>query len=288
MLPSLSDLGAAAGPVLQDERYRVHRAMRELLERLAVQQPLVLILDDVHWADPASVDLLAALLRSPPAASVAIALAARPRQLAERLQGALERAERQGALTRVELGGLPRDAAAELLGDAKARSALRGDGREPVLSPAARARGRRRTAEGPVAGPGGGRCPAAVIASLNEELGLLAPSTRRVLQGAAVAGDPFDPDVAARAADVDEGSALEAFDELLALGLIGATDVPRRFRFRHPLVRRAVYESAPGGWRLGAHERAAAVLAERGAPTSARAHHVEFAARQGDRRRSAC
>ena len=46
-----------------------------------------------------------------------IVLAARPRQLDERLQGALDRADRQGALTRVELGGLPRAAVTELLGD---------------------------------------------------------------------------------------------------------------------------------------------------------------------------
>jgi DNA-binding NarL/FixJ family response regulator/tetratricopeptide (TPR) repeat protein len=75
---------------------------------------------------------------------------------------------------------------------------------------------------------------------------------------------------------------MEAFDELLDLGLVRPTDVPRRFRFRHPLVRRAVYESVPGGWVLGAHERCAHVLAERGAPAVARAHHVEFAARHGD------
>jgi hypothetical protein len=60
------------------------------------------------------------------------------------------------------------------------------------------------------------------------------------------------------------------------------TDVPRRFRFRHPLVRRAVYEATAGGWRLGAHEHAAEALLERGAPASARAHHVERAARHGD------
>ena len=45
---------------------------------------------------------------------------------------------------------------------------------------------------------------------------------------------------------------------------------------------RAVYESTPGGWRLGAHERSAEALEARGAPASARAHHVELAARQGD------
>ena len=60
------------------------------------------------------------------------------------------------------------------------------------------------------------------------------------------------------------------------------TDVPRRFAFRHPLVRRAVYESTGGGWRLTAHGRAAAELAARGAGAAARAHHVEQSAARGD------
>ena len=59
-------------------------------------------------------------------------------------------------------------------------------------------------------------------------------------------------------------------------------DVPRRFAFRHPLVRRAVYESTRSGWRLTAHARAAAALADRDQPAAARAHHVEQSARDGD------
>ena len=43
-----------------------------------------------------------------------------------------------------------------------------------------------------------------------------------------------------------------------------------------------MYESAPGGWRLGAHERCAVVLAARSAPALGRAHHVEHSARHGD------
>ena len=58
--------------------------------------------------------------------------------------------------------------------------------------------------------------------------------------------------------------------------------IMQRFRFRHPLVRRAVYESMPGGWRLGAHERCADALALRGSLATAIAHHVERSARQGD------
>ena len=103
-----------------------------------------------------------------------------------------------------------------------------------------------------------------------------------MLEGASVAGDPFDPELAAAAAGVDELAAIAALDELLRLDLVRETDVPRRFRFRHPLVRRAVYEATPGGWRLGAHERGAQALLERGASASARAHHIERAARHGD------
>ena len=60
------------------------------------------------------------------------------------------------------------------------------------------------------------------------------------------------------------------------------TSVPRLFVFRHPLVRRAVYETVPAGRRLAAHARAAASLAERGAPAAERAHHVAQSARPGD------
>ena len=62
MLPSAVDAGEAR--LVHDERYRAHRAVRELLARLATPRPLVLVLDDVHWADPASVDLVIALERA--------------------------------------------------------------------------------------------------------------------------------------------------------------------------------------------------------------------------------
>jgi DNA-binding NarL/FixJ family response regulator len=124
--------------------------------------------------------------------------------------------------------------------------------------------------------------PWAVAAALTEELAALSHGERRVLEGAAVAGDPFEPELAATAAGVSEPDAMAALDELLRRDLIQATDVPRRFRFRHPLVRGAVYDAAPGGWRLGAHERSAAALAARGAPAIERAHHVERSARHGD------
>jgi ATP/maltotriose-dependent transcriptional regulator MalT len=285
VLPSLADLAATGAAVGQDERYGVHRGMRALLERLAAIEPVVLVLDDVHWADAASVELLAGLLRQPPSGAVLLAMATRPRQVPERLGGAFERAQRRDTLIRLELRGLRRDEAADLLGDGvdpvRADAIYGESGGNPFyLQQLARSSGH---PSGEVEITlRGVEVPRAVLASLAEEFALLAATERRALEGASVAGDPFEPELAAAAAGLDEPAVMEALDVLLSLDLVRPTDVPRRFRFRHPLVRRAVYESAPGGWLLGAHERCAAGLAERGASAAARAHHIEHAARGGD------
>ena len=75
---------------------------------------------------------------------------------------------------------------------------------------------------------------------------------------------------------------LQALDDLLARCLVRQAGVPRRFAFRHPLVRHAVYASAAGGWRLAAHARAGDALARRGADVMAVAHHVEHSGHAGD------
>jgi predicted ATPase len=86
--------------------------------------------------------------------------------------------------------------------------------------------------------------PDSVAAALGEELAVLDGGTRRVLEGAAVAGDPFELDLAAAGAGLGEASITGPLDELLRQDLVRPTDVPRRFRFRHPIVRSAVYEAA--------------------------------------------
>jgi predicted ATPase/DNA-binding CsgD family transcriptional regulator len=289
VFPSLARFAAGRKAVVQHERYRTHRAVRTLLERLTANKPLVLVLDDVHWADSASIDLVGALLRRPPERAVLLALAVRPRQVPERLSAALERAHRARTLVRFELGALSNRDAQELLGeavDSAAATALyeESGGNPFYLEQLARSliRTHGRAAVVPEASLAVLDVPPAVAAALAEELALLAEDARLVLAGAAVAGDPFDPEVAAAAAATSEAAVLNGVDELLRLGLIRQTGVPRRFRFRHPIVRRAVYESTPPGWRLGAHERSAEALAARGATAAERAHHIERSARRGD------
>jgi ATP/maltotriose-dependent transcriptional regulator MalT len=255
VLPATGATGAPA------ERFRMHRAMRDLLEALAQPKPLVLVLDDLHWADAGSIDMLGALLRRLPE-RVLIAFAVRPRQIPERLAAALERAP---VLSELNVGQLSADDARELLGGEMAAGVYEESGGNPFyLQQLSRFPGR------------------GAAAALADELALLPADARSFLQGAAVAGDPFEPELAAAATGVEEAAALDTLDHLLGQDLVRPTDVPRRFRFRHPLVRSAVYEAAPAGWRLGAHERCAGALAAQGAPATARAHHVEQAGRHGD------
>ena len=75
VLPSLRPASRAG-----DERHRAHRAVRRLLELIAERKPLVLVLDDLHWSDAASVELIAALLRRGMAARVLLALGYRTGQ----------------------------------------------------------------------------------------------------------------------------------------------------------------------------------------------------------------
>ena len=130
-------------------------------------------------------------------------------------------------------------------------------------------------------GVDGSELPPAVRAALQLELDGLSPQARQVAQAAAVAADEFEPGLAAVAAEVSEDEALAALNEMAARDIVRPASAGR-LRFRHPLVRRATYDCAAAGWRLGAHARIAAHLAEVAAPAALRAHHVERSAPFGD------
>ncbi|HEY7073737.1 MAG TPA: AAA family ATPase [Solirubrobacteraceae bacterium] len=274
---------AAAARALPDERVRTHRAVGSLLEAVAAPRPLVLLLDDVQWADGASLELLEHLLRRPPRAQLLLGVAFRP-QLPAPLLAALAVAERQGELDRLSLGPLaPADVDALIDGElaATARDELhRVSGGNPFyLLELARSAGGRAP---PAPAPREAGVPPAVAAALGAEIDALGPPGRLLAQGAAVAGDPVELELAVAAAGLDEPAALTALDEAVTAGILAPTGVAREYRFRHPIVRRAVYESAGEGWRLAAHGRVAAALSAHGGSLAAQAHHLERCARPGD------
>ena len=180
VLPSLRAGGAKGRASREHERYRTYRAVRELLELLAEAKPLALLIDDLHWADPASAELVGTLLRRPPAAPVLVALALRPRQLPGRLSAGLARAHRAGSLTSIELGPLSRTEARVLLGEATAGAdaepAVLRERRQPLLPRAARPLrlvSRCVTPEEAPLSGSGIDVPPLVAAALSEELALL-------------------------------------------------------------------------------------------------------------------
>src|SRR4051812_29229950 len=79
VFPALATDGEGAA-ALPSERFRTHRAVRLMLDLLAASSPVVLALDDLHWADEASLELLSHLLRKRSNAPVLFVLAYRHRQ----------------------------------------------------------------------------------------------------------------------------------------------------------------------------------------------------------------
>jgi DNA-binding CsgD family transcriptional regulator len=286
LFPGLAPLASGDTVALESERYHAHRAVRALLEELAARRPLVLALDDLHWGDEASFELLSYLLRRPARGEVLVVLAYRSRQAPGGLRAAL-RARAEEAILRLALEPLSR---AEVEGwieterDSASRDELfRESGGNPFYLEQLLRVSSRATLHPPAAGEEmDAEVPPAVLGALQEEIGRLTEQAGALLQGAAVAGDPFEPELAAAAAGAGQAETLDLLDELAGLDLVRPTEVPRRFRFRHPIVRRAVYESSPPGWRLAAHGRVADALADAGATALARARHVERSAQAGD------
>jgi DNA-binding CsgD family transcriptional regulator/tetratricopeptide (TPR) repeat protein len=279
IVAGLEGLDGASVGRLQDERFQTHRAVRALLEALGATTRVVLALDDLHWADGASLELVAHLLRRPPRRGVLLVLAFRPAPAQPALVDALAAGARDGTVVELLLQGLDRAEAEALLCDRvppATREALfeQSGGNPFYLQELARA-------ASPAAVPGGD-VPRSVALALDQEVRGLPDRAQRLARACAVVGDPIVLDVAIAAADLDEGPALDALDALLGAALLAPTDVPRRYRFRHPLVRRAVYDTTAEGWRLGAHARAARALEAHGASLITRAHHLERCAQPGD------
>ena len=286
VLPGLAARNHGRTTTLDVERYCFHRAVRSALAALASQHPILLALDDVHWADPASVELISHLLRRCVPRSL-VAIAYRSAAAPSELRRTLGWVTRYGGLRSLELSPLALEEAARLLdrkpGDPRLEAIYRDGGGIPFyLEQLARAGGPRsvplaQAVDEPLDG-----VPSQVRGAIAHELEQLTPDARRLAFGAAVVGQRFDLDLAIEVVGLEELSGERALDELAEADLFRPTDVAREFEFRHPIVRRATYYSGSAGCRLGTHRAAAQALARRHAPIGIRAHHLERSASAGD------
>lgn len=266
-LPEPPDLGPA------DARFRFFDAVASFLRNAARRQPLVLVLDDLHWADTPSLLLLRFVARETRATPLLIIGTARDAELpadhpAARTLGQVAREGQQ-----LELRGLSElDLARfiELLQGAKPAAQLvaavhrRTDGNPFFAGELVRLL----TAEGEAGmAAGGAAIPISVRQTIHNRLIRLPPGCVRILQIAAVIGAEFDMAVIEGVAALqeepiaDRARLLAGLDECVRARLVAPRPrLPGRYRFTHALVRETLCDELGSAARAQHHRRVGEVL----------------------------
>ncbi|MEU4427319.1 AAA family ATPase [Actinoplanes sp. NPDC024001] len=230
-----------------------------LFARLAEDRPLVLVIEDLHWADRSTRDLIAFLMRSARVPRLLLLATFRTDELhrGHPLRPFLAELERVRGVHRHEVDRLDRDGTAELLGHLL--------GAEPdaptVDTVSERAQGIPFFIE-QFASTGDPRCgdiPETLRDLLLSRVDLLPEAAQRVLRVAAVGGTKFGHDLLARVAGVDDATLESALRATVAAQMI-VFDPDGGYEFRHALVREAVHDDLLPGEHARLHARFAEAI----------------------------
>lgn len=314
LLPDLPDLvGDLPPPLAADadaERHRLHTAITDLLTAIGARAPVLLVLEDVHWADAPSLLLVRHLVRAGTDARMLLVATFRDLEtdMSTPLSETLVDVARSEGVVRVRLGGLSDDEVSEFVHLATGADATREmaeailgltDGNAFLLTELWRDLVHSEALE---VGPLAVRLrlpiddigtPETVREVVTHRLARLAPTTGDVLELGAIIGAEFELDTVRRAAGLEEGDLLDAIDEAVSSGLV--QEAPKRglaYRFSHELVRRSVSDRVSAPRRAGLHLRVARALENAPSPGGGRgrlaalAHHYSGAAPVGGRERA--
>lgn len=280
-VPEGHDLGRplphrAAPPPLDDGRLQLFEAVAALICELAGAGPLLLVLEDVHWADRSSRDLLRYLLARLAEEPVAVVASYRADDLHRRhpLRPLLAGLVRLPGVERLELDPLP-DAEVGALVRRLATDA--GPLPESVVEDVVtRAEGNAFYAEELLAaGRHGEALPLALTDVLLARVEQRSPEAQQVLRVAAVAGRRVRHELVAAVSGLGDGELEAALAEAVHHYLLVVSD-DGRYRFRHALLREAVLADLLPGERVRLHDAIAAYLARvpEAGTAAERAHHA--------------
>ncbi|MGW0590038.1 BTAD domain-containing putative transcriptional regulator [Streptosporangium sp. NPDC002607] len=270
-LAGLLDETAPEGSA-EKARLERHRAIVAWLVAAARTRPLTIIMDDLHWADQATLALLgdvtALLNDSAQSVPLALVTAFRDSVSPSPAHDLLRRSARYNLL-RLHLTGLDTDAvraiAADMgtrLDEATARLLTHRTGGNPFFI--------RETVRMLAQGRALDTVPAAVADLIHQHLATAGPQVSEVLEVAAVIGREFDPDVVA---EVCPAPVYELLDQAVKAGLV--VPAANRMAFAHDLVREALVQEMPPLRKALVHRRTMSVLATRpGADVAVIAHHA--------------
>ena len=234
-------------------RDRLHAEVARLLGAVLPAGSVVL-LEDLHWADEASLALIAALAASPQAANLLLLALRRPGPSPVVTE----------PLARIELAGLPPEAVARLAIEAAERPLSDADLAGIVARAAGNPLFARELAEVAVTTGSVDKLPERLESLVASRIDRLDPRGRRLLRRAAVLGRVVDVDLLAEAV-ADEADARDARDLALWNGLdeFVAWEGPSQVRFRHDLVRDAAYEGLSHARRHDLHRTLALTIERR-------------------------
>jgi DNA-binding SARP family transcriptional activator len=289
VLPSLD--GPVAGRGGPDARARLFDAVTALVASAAADRAVLLVLDDLQWADDDTLLLVRHLLRRAGDAPVLVVAVSRDHDVAPGsvLGDVIHALDRDGWVRRLPLGGLD---------EADVRALVRETSPTPSDQAALTRRLMAETAGNPFLvtemlrtplDAGDGQIPLGVQELVAGRLARLGVAATELLRAAAVAGSRFELDLVAAAAGLDEDATLDGLDAALASGLV-AEESAERYRFPHDIVRRTLVAQLSGARRRALHARLAdAIEAQRsgrlGAYTAVLAHHTAATAGpRGDQR----
>jgi DNA-binding CsgD family transcriptional regulator len=254
-------------------------AVLGLLTELAATRPVLLILEDLHWADRSTRDLITFLSRVLHREQVAVVVTYRTDDLHRRhpLRPVVAELLRLPSVAAIELGPLGYEdmtdhltalAPAPLEPAALHRIVARAEGNpyyaEELLSasslPAVPLLAELGLADPGQASLGGPPLPSGLAGLLLARVERLSAAAQQVLRAAAVAGRHIDDDVVREASGLDEASYEAAVREAVADQLLLAG--PDGYAFRHALIREALYTDLLPGERTRLHARIAELLAD--------------------------
>jgi predicted ATPase len=226
-----------------------------LLGRLSARQPLMLVFEDLHWADQSTRELVAFLVRSLRGVSVLLLATYRSDELNRRhpLRPLIASWERLRSVERLELRRFDRAEVAAQLGAIFAAEPAAG----LVDLVFDRSGGNAYLVEELAGVVRGGGDPADLPPSLRDVLlsrvDSLSPGAQRLLRTAAVAGRSVPEGLLAEIAGVGEAEFYAGLREAIESHLLVVDHTGRGYAFRHALTRDAVYEDMLPGERGGLH-----------------------------------
>jgi DNA-binding CsgD family transcriptional regulator len=288
--PLIAREALRALPFSSDDRLWLIQELAGQLEKACAAQPLFITLDDMQWADDASLVALRSLVRMLADLPIVWLLAMRPDQLGAEMHRTLASFEESGG-QRIRLGTLSaaavHDLAADLLEAPPSESLLEladSLGGNPFLLVqllgGLRAEGRLRVEQGLVTTVGT-QLPGRLRDSMRLRLERLSALAGRAAVAAAVLGPRFSLAQVAAVLGVAETALLEPAAELIGEGLV--VQDGDRLAFSHDLVREAVVQTLPAPQRRVLERRAVDVLMAEGTAPVEVAARLAASAEPGDR-----